>query len=178
MERLAGIDASFLYMETPQVHMHAGFACILDPGDSAGGCDAAAVMKHVEERASSHPVFRRRLARVPFDLHHPLWVDDPDFDLIHHVHRLALPAPGGPEEFGDMIGRINSTPLDRARPLWAIWIIEGLEDGRLGFALKMHHSLVDGVSGTGLLMHFFDKSKTTIAPPPLLPTPDTVPTDL
>ncbi|MBW2191385.1 MAG: wax ester/triacylglycerol synthase family O-acyltransferase, partial [Deltaproteobacteria bacterium] len=85
MERLAGIDASFLYMETPQVHMSVGFACILNPGDS--GYDADAVIRHVEERASCHRVFRRRLARVPFDLHHPLWVDDPDFDVIRHVHR-------------------------------------------------------------------------------------------
>jgi WS/DGAT/MGAT family acyltransferase len=176
MERLAGIDASFLYMETPQVHMSIGFACILDPGDS--GYDADTVMRHVEERASCHRVFRRRLARVPFDLHHPLWVDDPDFDVIRHVHRVALPAPGGPEEFGAMIGRISSSPLDRAKPLWEIWIIEGLERGRLGFALRMHHSVVDGVSGAGLLMHFFDKSRTTIAPPATLPAePDNVPTD-
>jgi WS/DGAT/MGAT family acyltransferase len=177
MERLAGIDASFLYMETPQVHMHIGFACVLDPGDS--GYDADAVMKHVEERASCHPVFRRRLARVPFDLHHPLWVDDPNFDVIHHVHRVALPAPGGPEEFGAMIGRISSSPLDRAKPLWEIWIIEGLRGGRLGLSLRTHHAVVDGVSGAGLLTHFFDKSRTTIAPPAPLPTePDKVPTDL
>ena len=179
MERLAGIDASFLYMETPQVHMHVGFACILEPCDSVDGCDAAAVMKHVEERASCHRVFRRRLARVPFDLHHPVWVDDPDFDLIHHVHRAAVPAPGGPEELGAMIGRISSTPLDRSRPLWEMWIIEGLEGGRLALNLRMHHSVVDGVSGAGLLMHFFDKSQTTVVPPPPLPTePDPVPTDL
>jgi WS/DGAT/MGAT family acyltransferase len=176
MERLAGIDASFLYMETPQVHMSVGFACILDPGDS--GYDADAVIKHVEERASCHRVFRRRLARVPFDLHHPLWVDDPDFDVIRHVHRTALPAPGGPEEFGAMVGRLSSAPLDRAKPLWEIWVIEGLEGGRLGFVLRTHHSVVDGVSGAGLLMHFFDKSRTTIAPPAPLPTePDKVPTD-
>ncbi len=179
MERLAGIDASFLYMETPQVHMHVGFACILDPGDSPEGYDFDAVVKHVEERASCHRVFRRRLARVPFDLHHPLWVDDPDFDLIHHMHRVALPAPGGPEEFGAMIGRISSSPLDRSKPLWEIWIIEGLEGGRLGLSLRMHHSVVDGVSGAGILMHLFDKSPTTIAPPiPLPPEPDKVPSDL
>jgi WS/DGAT/MGAT family acyltransferase len=179
MERLAGIDASFLYMETPQVHMHVGFACILDPGDSPDGYDPAAVMQHVEERASCHRVFRRRLVRVPFDLQHPLWVDDPDFDVIRHMHRVALPAPGGPEEFGAMIGRICSIPLDRAKPLWEIWIIEGLEGGRLGLALKVHHSVADGVSGAGLLMHLFDKSRTTIAPPAPMPKqPDTVPTDL
>ena len=179
MERLAGIDASFLYMETPQVHMQVGFACVFDPSDSPNGYDPAAVMKHVEERTSCHRVFRRRLARVPFDLAHPLWVDDPDFDVIRHVHRVALPAPGGPEEFGAMIGRISSTPLDRAKPLWEIWIIEGLEGGRLGLVLRMHHSVVDGISGAGLLMHLFDRSRTTVVPPPPLRTePDTVPSDL
>ena len=178
MERLAGIDASFLYMETPQAHMHVGFACILDPGDSPEGYDPDAVIKHVEERAASHRVFRRRLVRVPFDLHHPLWVDDPNFDLIHHMHRVALPAPGGPEEFGEMIGRIGSSPLDRSKPLWEIWIIEGLQGGRLGLALRMHHAVVDGVSGAGLLMHLFDKSRTTIAPPAPFPTElDEIPSD-
>ena len=179
MERLAGIDASFLYMETPRVHMHVGFACILDPTDSPGGYDPDAVMKHVEERTSCHRVFRRRLVRVPFDLQHPLWVDDPDFDVIRHVHRVARPTPGGPEEFGAMVGRISSTPLDRAKPLWELWIIEGLEGGRVGLALRMHHSVADGVAGAGLLMHLFDKSRTTAATPPPLPRePETVPTDL
>ena len=179
MERLAGIDASFLYMETPQVHMHVGFACVLNPCDAPGGYDFDAVMKHVEERASCHRVFRRRLARVPFDLHHPIWVDDPDFDLIHHMHRVALPAPGGAEEFGAMVGRISSSPLDRSKPLWEIWIIEGLEGGRLGLALKMHHSVVDGVSGAGILMHLFDKSPTTITPPARMSSePDKVPNDV
>ena len=179
MERLAGIDASFLYMETPQVHMHVGLACILGSTDSPDGYDPVAVMKHVEERTSCHRVFRRRLVRVPFDLQHPLWVDDPDFDVIRHVHRVALPAPGGPEEFGAMVGRISSTPLDRAKPLWELWIIEGLEGGRVGLALRMHHSVADGVAGAGLLMHLFDKSRTTAATPPPLPRePETVPTDL
>ena len=178
MERLAGIDASFLYLETPQVHMHVGFACILDPHGSADDYDFDAVMKHVQERTSCHDVFRRRLVRVPVDLHHPLWIEDPNFDLIHHMRRVALPAPGGPEEFGAMVGRINSTPLDRSRPLWEAWMIEGLEDGRLGLMLKMHHAAVDGVSGAGLLTHLFDTSATTVAPPPPpRPEPTKVPGD-
>lgn len=174
MERLTGMDASFLYMETPQVHMNVGFACVLEPHESA---DVPRVIAHLEERLSCHPVFRRRLARVPFDLHHPLWLDDPNFDIIHHIHRVTLPAPGGTKEFGEMLGRISSTSLDRSRPLWQIWIIEGLEGGRLGLLLKVHHSVADGVSGAGILMHLFDRSATTIAPPAPLPEPDRVPTN-
>jgi diacylglycerol O-acyltransferase len=178
MERLAGIDASFLYLETPQVHMHVAFACILDPADRPGGYDFAAVLKHIEDRVARHPVFRRRLARVPFDLHHPLWVEDPNFDLIHHVRRVAVPAPGDAKEFGAMVGRINSTPLDRARPLWEMWLIEGLSGGRVGFMLKVHHSVMDGMSGTGLLLDLFDKSPTP-APlaPPEPPHPERLPSD-
>ena len=177
MERLAGIDASFLYLETPQVHMHIGFACVLE-SRGPDGYDLDGVMRHVRERTSCHSVFRRRLIRVPFDLHHPLWIEDPNFDLIHHLRRVALPAPGGPEEFAAMVGRISSTPLDRSRPLWEAWVIEGLADGRLGLMLKMHHAVVDGVSGAGLLTHLFDDSPTTIAPPrPRPPEPERVPND-
>ena len=175
MERLAGMDASFLYLETPRVHMNVGFGCVLAPHESV---DVARVIRHLEERLSCHPVFRRRLARVPFDLHHPLWLDDPDFDVIHHLHRVTLPHPGGPRELGEMLGRISSSPLNRSRPLWEVWVIEGLEGGRLGVMLKVHHAVADGVSGASILLHLFDRSPTTIAPPAPLPEPERVPNEL
>lgn len=179
MERLSGLDASFLYLETPQVHMHVALAAIFDPKGMKGGYSFQSVMDHIAARVERHAPFRRRLAHVPFDLHHPLWIDDPNFDVIHHIRQVALPKPGGPEEFGAMVGRIISTPLDRSRALWEAWVIEGLKGGRFGVMLKMHHSAVDGVSGAGLFMLLLDKTRE---PEPLPPAPpvqrDRVPSEL
>lgn len=179
MERLSGLDASFLYMETPQVHMHVGLAAIFDPKDMPGGYSSQKITRHIAARVRQHAAFRRRLARVPFDLHHPVWVDDPDFDVIHHIRQVALPRPGGPEEFGSMVGRIISTPLDRSRPLWEAWIIEGLQGGRFGVMLKLHHSAVDGVSGAGLFMLLMNDTPDP-EPEPVAPLiqPERVPTEL
>ncbi|MEZ4288490.1 MAG: wax ester/triacylglycerol synthase family O-acyltransferase [Polyangiales bacterium] len=130
-------------------------------------------------RVQRNSAFRRRLVRVPFDLHHPLWVEDPNFDVIHHVRRVALPAPGGPEQFGEMIRRIISTPLDRSRALWEAWVIEGLSGNRFGLMLKFHHAAVDGVSGASLLMSLFDQSPEA-APyaPPQMPRPERIPSEM
>ena len=95
MERLTGLDASFLYMETPQVQMHVGFACVFSPGEMPGGYSFHTISRRIARAAQEHYALRRRLVHVPLDLHHPLWVDDPDFDVIHHVRHVALPAPGG-----------------------------------------------------------------------------------
>ena len=160
MERLSGLDASFLYLETPQMHMHVAIAAVLDPSTMPDGYSYEALVELIEGRIHLVPPFRRRLVPVPFSVHHPLWVDDPDFDIIHHVRRVALPAPGGPRELGAMAGRITSTPLDRSRPLWEVWVIEGLEDGRVAILVKVHHAAVDGTSGAGLMVHLFDLTKT------------------
>ena len=178
MERLTGLDASFLYMETPQVQMHVGFATIFDPSELEEGYSFQRIMELISDRVQRNPAFRRRLVRVPFDLHHPLWVEDPDFDVIHHVRQVALPKPGGAAEFGQMIGRIISTPLDRSRALWEAWVIEGVKGGRFGLMMKFHHAAVDGVSGAGLLMHLFDESPE-VKPyqPPRMPRPERIPGD-
>lgn len=174
MERLSGLDTSFLYLETPRVHMHVGLAAVLDPTQMPGGYSFQRVVDHIADRVARHHELRRRLVRVPFDLHYPLWVDDPDFDVIHHVHQVALPKPGGLREFGAMVGRISSTPLDRSRALWEAWVIEGLEDGRFGLMLKLHHAAVDGVSGARFLMHFLELSPgpSSLPPPPPRPNED------
>ncbi len=178
MERLSGLDASFLYMETPQVQMHVAFAVVLDPKELPGGYSFQAVTERVAEKIRRKSAFRRRLVQVPLNLHHPLWIEDPDFDIIHHVRQVALPDPGGLEELGQMVGRINSTPLDRRRPLWELWVIEGLENGRFALFLKFHHASVDGVSGAALLHYLLD---TEAEPAPLPPAPpvayEPLPTD-
>ena len=155
MERLSGLDASFLYLETPQMHMHVAMAALLDPSGMPGGYSFDRIQRLISNRVHRLPPFRRKLVRVPFDLDHPMWVEDPDFDIIHHVRRVACPAPGGRKEFGEICGRINSTPLDRSRPLWEVWVIEGLEDGRVAIVAKVHHAAVDGQLGAQLLVQLF-----------------------
>lgn len=179
MERLSGMDASFLYLETPKMHMHVAMVAVLDPTDMPGGYSFEAIVQLIEARLHLVPPFRRRLVNVPFRLHHPLWIEDPDFDIIHHVRRVSLPAPGTMHELGRMAGRIASTPLDRSRPLWEAWVIEGLEDGRFAVLVKVHHAAVDGTSGAGLLVHLFDTSPKgrRVKPPEEVP-PEQIPSEL
>src|SRR6185436_19840549 len=125
MQRLSGLDASFLYLETPEVHMHVAMAAVLDPSGMPGGYSFDRIQALIESRLHLLAPLRRRLVRVPFDLHHPLWVVDPSFDIIHHVRRVTVPAPGGRRELTAMVGRITSVPLDRSRPLWEVWVLEG-----------------------------------------------------
>ena len=155
MERLSGLDASFLYLETPQMHMHVAMAAVLDPSGMPGGYSFERVQRLIANRVHRLPPFRRKLVPVPFELDHPLWVDDADFDIIHHVRRVACPAPGSRKELGDICGRINSTPLDRSRPLWEIWVIEGLENGYFAILAKIHHAAIDGQHGAQLLVQLF-----------------------
>ncbi len=178
MERLSGLDASFLYLETPRAHMHVGMIAILEAGEAAGGYSFDRLQQLIADRIHLVPPFRRRLLRVPFDLHHPVWIEDPDFDIIHHVRRVSCAAPGGRRELADICGRIMSTPLDRSRPLWEVWIIEGLRQGRVGFLTKVHHAAVDGVTGASLLVHLFDMERTPPPPPAPPPRmPEAIPTD-
>ena len=178
MERLSGLDASFLYLETPRMHMHVAITAVLNPETIPGGYDYEALVRFIEERIQLVPLFRRRLLEVPFKLHHPVWVEDPDFDIIHHVRRVALPAPGGQRELGAMAGRINSTPLDRSRPLWEAWVIEGLQDGHIALLVKVHHCALDGSSGAGLMVHLFDMQPTPrLVHAPKRPSPEAIPSE-
>ncbi len=179
MKRLSGLDASFLYMETADVHMHVAMLAILDPGERSPSDCFDAISLLFASRVPEVAPLRRRLLKVPLDLHHPVWVEDPSFDLIHHLRRVALPAPGGKRELGEMCGRICSTPLDRARPLWEAWMIEGLSDGRIGVLLKVHHCAVDGTSGASIMVHLFDLSpETRPGRAPQQRPPEPLPTDL
>jgi WS/DGAT/MGAT family acyltransferase len=155
-DRLSALDASFLDLESPGVHMHVGSLGICDPGPLAradGGIDFEQLLRLVEAGLFRAPRFRQKLARAPLS-GHPLWVDDPNFNLLYHVRHTALPFPGDARRLKRLFGRIMSQKLDRSRPMWEIWFVEGLEGGRLGVLSKVHHSMIDGISGVDLLAAF------------------------
>ena len=155
-ERLTGLDASFLYMETPTLHMHVAMTAVFDPATVPGGYSFRRIRQLISDRIPLAPIFQRRLVEVPLRLGHPVWVDDPEFDIDNHLRRAALPAPGGMRELGDFAADVISRQLHRDRPLWEMWIVEGLEDGKIALVTKMHHSTIDGVSGAELLGVLFD----------------------
>ncbi len=156
MERLSGMDATFLYLETPTGHMHVAMVGIFDAGTMPGGYSFQRIKDTIRERLPLVPPFRRRLVRVPFDLHHPVWIEDPHFNLDYHVRRIGCPAPGGRRELAEVAGQIVSIPLDRNRPLWEMWIVEGLKQNRIGFVCKVHHAAIDGASGAEIMTELFD----------------------
>lgn len=156
MRPLSGMDAMFLYLETPSSHMHVTGVFVLDPTGVEGGFSYDRVLAMVEERLPFAPPFRRRLVEVPLHLHHPVWIEDPNFDIDYHVRRTCLPSPGGEEELAAFVGRIVGLPLDRTKPLWELWFVEGLADGRFAIVTKIHHAAIDGVSGAELTANFLD----------------------
>jgi diacylglycerol O-acyltransferase len=165
MRRLSGIDTAFLYLETPTTHMQVQAVMLLDPSTVPGGYSFEKIKEHLASRLPRLPEFRRRLAHVPFDLHRPVWFDDPDFDLDYHVRHIAVPAPGTPEKVAEIVGDIASRPLDRARPLWEFWIIEGVENGAVAVLARMHHATIDGVSGSSMLTNILDlEADPAVAP--------------
>ncbi|MGI8710095.1 MAG: wax ester/triacylglycerol synthase family O-acyltransferase [Acidimicrobiales bacterium] len=179
MERLTGLDAAFLYLENPTNHMHVAMTMVLDPSTVPGGYTFESVKEFIRGRLHLVPPFRRRLVEVPLNLAHPVWVEDPDFDLDFHIRRIGCPAPGGRRELGEMAGQIASTPLDRSRPLWELWVIEGLKQDRIGVVTKVHHSAIDGSSGADLMVHLFDLEPETPDAPPAAEVPaEHIPTDL
>jgi diacylglycerol O-acyltransferase / wax synthase len=155
-ERLSGLDASFLYGETPTMHMHVGMVAVFDPSTVPGGYSFRRVRQLINDRIPLAPVFQRRLVEVPMRLGFPVWVDDPEFDIDNHLRRAALPAPGGMRELAEFAADVISRQLHRDRPLWEMWMVEGIEDGKLALVVKMHHSTIDGVSGAELLGVLFD----------------------
>src|SRR3984957_12086160 len=155
-ERLTGLDASFLYLETPTLHMYVAIVAVFDPATVPDGYSFRLVRQRIVDRIPLLPVFQRRLVEVPLRLGHPVWVDDPEFDIDTHLRRAALPSPGGMSELADFAADVISRQLHRDRPLWEMWIVEGLEDGKIALVVKMHHSTIDGVSGAELLGVLFD----------------------
>ena len=147
MQTMSPLDASFLHIEDAVTHMHIGSVGIFEgPAPDRGAVTAA-----VAKRLPKVPRYRQKVRFVPLGLGRPNWVDDPHFNLDYHVRRTALPHPGGDDELRKLVGRVMSQQLDRDKPLWEMWVIEGLEDGRWALISKTHHCMVDGVSATDLL---------------------------
>src|SRR5436309_5487413 len=179
MRRLTGLDATFLYMETPSNHMHVASTAVFDPSTVPGGYSFDKVRGLVENRLPLLPPFRWRLVEVPFGLHHPLWIEDPDFDLDYHIRRAALPSPGSDAELAEFAADVFSRPLDRSRPLWEMYVVEGLENGHIATITKTHHSAIDGVSGAELTVNLLDlqPEPSEVDPPETPWEPDRVPSD-
>jgi len=155
MDRLSGLDASFLYFETPAHLMHVCGLLVLDSSTMPDGYSFLTVRDALRRRLEGNPAFRRKLHNPLFNIDHPVWVDDEDFDIEHHVRRAAVVAPGGAKELAEVCGDIAAQPLDRSRPLWEMWIIEGVNPDEVGGGIavmtKMHHATVDGVGGASLV---------------------------
>lgn len=163
MQRLSGLDASFLYLETPTMHMHVALVAVLDPKSMPGGYDYDRLALYIDRGVRTQPQLQRRLVEVPLKIDHPVWLDEPNFDTLHHIRRVTCPAPGAADELAALVGRIMSTPLDRGKPLWEAWVIEGLEGGRVALVAKVHHAITDGVAGAQILAAMFSGSPE--APP-------------
>ncbi|MBM7366529.1 WS/DGAT/MGAT family O-acyltransferase [Gordonia hydrophobica] len=157
MERLSGLDASFLYLESPSQLMHVCAVMVLDPATMPGGYSYATLRATLDERVRKVPQFTRKVRRVPLDLGHPVWVHDDHFSVDHHLHRMALPQPAGHAELMEMCGHLAGLPMDRGRPLWEMNVIEGYRDSdgreKLVVFTKMHHATVDGASGANLISY-------------------------
>jgi diacylglycerol O-acyltransferase / wax synthase len=170
MERMDTLDAEFLHLEDGIAHMHIGAACLF--ADPPPSFDEIAGM--IAAKLHLIPRYRQRVRSVPLELGRPLWVDDPHFNLAYHLRHTALPAPGDDATFCRLMGRIMSQPLDRDRPLWETWLVEGLEGGHWALVPKVHHCMVDGIAGVELLRVMLDLKADTKAavPEPWEPQPE------
>jgi WS/DGAT/MGAT family acyltransferase len=176
---LTGLDASFLYLETPSSHMHVAGLMVLDPADAEEAVTLERVREVYGQRLHRAPPFRRKLAQIPFWLHHPLWIEDPDFDIDFHIRGTALPSPGTKEQLATLVGRLVAQPLDRTRPLWEVWVIEGLEHGYVACLSKVHHAAIDGASGNELTVALLDLTpEVAVHQPDHEWVPDRVPSDI
>jgi WS/DGAT/MGAT family acyltransferase len=162
VERLTRLDASFLYLEEPDTPMHVGGVLILEA--PPGGVDALAAL--VEARLPLVPRYRQRVAEVPGHLANPVWVDDPDFDIAYHLRRSGLPRPGTEAQLLDLVSRLASRPLHRRRPLWEMYLVDGLSHGRVAVITKTHPALVDGLSAIDIGQVLLDVEPDTPAPEP------------
>ena len=158
-QRLTAQDTSFLHVEGPDAPMHVGSLILLEAApflDDAGRFRIEDVRALVERRLALVPRFRQKLMEVPFGQGRPVWVDDDRFDLSFHVRLTALPRPGTEEQLRTLMGRLQSTPLDRRRPLWEVWFVEGVEGDRVALVHKAHHAMVDGVASVDVATLLFD----------------------
>jgi len=174
MEQLSAMDASFVYMETPNSPMHIGSVAIYDPATAADGfVRFKDILRHIESRLDKARSFRQKLVRVPFDLDHPYWVEDANFDIEYHVRHIALPKPGDWRQLCIQVARLHARPMDLSRPLWEFNVVEGLDNipgipkGSFAVISKVHHAAIDGMSGVEMnaAIHDLEPVAITDAPP-------------
>src|SRR5436305_10116453 len=162
-DRLTGLDSSFLHLERGGAHMHVA-GCAVFEGSAPTHEE---LLEAIDSRLHLVPRYRQRLAFVPLGQGRPVWVDDPHFNLSYHVRHTALPSPGGEQQLRRLTGRVFSQALDRSKPLWELWLVEGLAEDRFALLSKTHHALVDGISGVDIITVLFDTSADPmpVAPP-------------
>ncbi|TSD56356.1 wax ester/triacylglycerol synthase family O-acyltransferase [Variovorax sp. KBS0712] len=166
MDHLSSMDASFLHLETPETPMHVGSLMLLDLPEGYRGDYYEDVKGMLGKRLHLASVLTRKLAQMPFELAEPVWIDDDDIDLDYHVRSLTLRRPGTMEQLHHLVARLHSSLLDRSRPLWEMYVIEGLENGQVAFYTKAHHSGVDGKAGTELAKVLYDTTAQMREVPP------------
>jgi diacylglycerol O-acyltransferase / wax synthase len=174
VERLTTLDASFLHLEKPDSPMHVAGVLVLEP--PPGGLEAIAAL--VEARLPLVPRYRQRVLEVPGYLANPVWADDPDFDAEYHVRRSAVPRPGTEAQLLDLVSRVTARPLDRSRPLWELYLVEGLADGRVAVVTKTHPALVDGLGAVDIGQVLLDPAPDAVLPEPEPWRPRRLPTPL
>src|SRR5690606_24592954 len=163
------------YLETSNTPMHVGSLAILEPPE--GGLDYESVLRLVEQRLPEVPRYRKKVREVAFGLSRPVWVDDRDFDITYHVRRSALPKPGSDEQLHDLVARLVSRPLDRTRPLWEMYLVEGLANDRVALFTKSHSALVDGEEALDIVQVLFDKEPVPREVPEELWMPEREPSE-
>jgi diacylglycerol O-acyltransferase / wax synthase len=178
VKQLTGIDASFLNLESSTCFGHVSSLTVFERQDVPGAGDFDTFKKTVVNRLHLLPPFRRRLVEVPLGLDLPYWIEDPDFDIDYHVRHHAVPQPGQPEQLSEVVARIVSRPLDRTRPLWELYVIEGLEGDQVAMLTKIHHATIDGAAGAQMLGVLLDPTPDFVAPEATSEwKPDVVPSD-
>jgi WS/DGAT/MGAT family acyltransferase len=173
MDRLSGLDASFLYFETGTNLLHVCGLLKLDTSTMPEPYDFERLRESLRERIGGNPAFRRKVHDHLLNLDHPVWIEDEQFDIEHHVRRVSVSPPGDRAKLAEVCADIAGQPLDRSRPLWEMWVIEGLDDGSVAVMTKMHHATVDGVSGASLVSEVC--SLEPDAPPMLADAPKPAP---
>jgi diacylglycerol O-acyltransferase / wax synthase len=156
MRHLSVVDGAFLHLESPEMPMHVGSLALFEPPTGEPGAWYEQVKAHVMSRMHLAPVFTRKLALMPFDLANPVWIHDDDIDIDYHIRYLVLNKPGTMVQLEALVARLHSSLLDRSRPLWEFYVIDGLADGRIGFYSKVHHAAVDGQAAVAMANSVFD----------------------
>jgi len=162
VKRLSGWDAVLLYSEAPNVHMHTLKVAVIELDEERRGFDLDSFRQVIGARLNKLDPFCYQLVDIPFKFHHPMWREHCEVDLNYHIRPWQLPTPGGRRELDEAIGRIASTQLDRSRPLWEMYFVEGLANNRVAVVGKIHHALADGIASANLMARGMD----------LLPTPE------